>query len=46
MFLVHLFACFVRVSFLSIFSSSCSRGLAAVCDYDTSWIFLLLFIFQ
>ena len=39
--LVHLFVCFVRVSFCH-FSSWC-RGLAAVCDCGTPWIFLLTF---
>ena len=41
--LVHLFVCFVLVSFLSFFSSSWCRGLAAVCDCGTPWTFLLTF---
>ena len=40
---VHLFVCFVRASFVSFFSFSWCRGLAAVCDCDTSWTFLLTF---
>ena len=41
MLLVHLFVCFLRVSFLSFISSSWCRGLAAICDCGTPWTFLL-----
>ena len=44
MLLVLLFVCFVHVSFLSFFSSSWCRGLAAVCDCGTAWTFLLTFL--
>ena len=37
--LLHLFVCFVRVSFCH-FSSWCS-GVAAVCDCGIPWTFLL-----
>ena len=38
------FVClFARVSFSPLFSSSCCRGLAAVCDCGISWTFLSTF---
>ena len=44
MLLVHLFVCFARVCFCPFFSSSWRRGLAAVCDCDIPWTFLLTFL--
>ena len=41
MLLVHLFVCFVRVSFRDF---SLPLGLAAVCDCGTPWTFLLTFL--
>ena len=43
--LVHLFVYFAHVNHLgfSFFSSSWCQGLAAACDCDTPWIFLLTF---
>ena len=42
--LVHLFVClFCPCMFLSFFSSSWCRGLAAVCDCGIPWTFLLPF---
>ena len=39
---ICLFALYVLV--FAIFSSSWCRGLAAVCDCDTPWTFLLTFL--
>ena len=41
--LVHLFVCFVNIRFCP-FSLPLVLGLAAVCDYGTSWTFLLTFL--
>ena len=42
--LVHLFVCFIRVSFV-IFLFLLVSGLAAVCECGTPWTFLLTFFF-
>ena len=44
MFLLHLFVYFSRVNFF--FSYPWCQGLAAACDYGTSWAFLLTFLFE
>ena len=44
MFLVHLFVCFIRVSFCHLSLSLGVGGLAAVCDCGTPWTFLLTFL--
>ena len=43
MLLVHLFVCFLCVSFCPFFSSSWSWELVAVCDCGTPWTFVLTF---
>ena len=43
MLLVHLFVCFVRVSFCHFSLPLGVGGLAAVCDCGTPWTFLLTF---